>query len=576
MAGAVEPVGDVFYGQGTWTIKAEPHVIMRLKRIFPRADKSTAGEMAFADTPEICREIEWCLTRWPMRVRHLDYLTKQAEHYRKIQARMERVMTNPPAAVSSLLALPARPYQEQATSLYLMRRALLIGDDLGTGKSLSALASFRDARTIPGLVVCPPAIQRQWRNEIQRFLPNLFVHIIRKSSETTWPEINGRGPDVLITTYHKLNALKEHLAAYCSSVIFDEVQELRHASGAKYSAAKLIAKACKFRAGLSATPIFGLGGEMYYVLNILFPDALGTWTEFVREWCGGSSDRRGRATLIDPDAFGQYLRREYMMIRRTRQQVGRELPALTEVVQPVDSDLRALSKIEGSAAELAKIVVNLGGTQSPEARRDAALELTHLVRQQTGIAKTPFVCDFVQLLVESGEKVLLLMYHRETYDIIATRLRKLHPAFYTGTENANAKAESVAKFSKPLDQGGTDLLVMSVRSAVGLDGLQRVCRTVVVGELDWAPGVHAQAIGRVHRDGQANPVLAYYLLAEDGSDPVIAKSLGLKREQVHGLMNPGQSDLRQLQTDKDRILQLARYYLEKKGIACEPSSSAPA
>jgi hypothetical protein len=49
----------------------------------------------------------------------------------------------------------------------------------------------------------------------------------------------------------------------------------------------------------------------------------------------------------------------------------------------------------------------------------------NLLRQATGIAKAPFVADFVRLLVESGEKVLLYGWHREVYSIWRDKLKDL-------------------------------------------------------------------------------------------------------------------------------------------------------
>lgn len=71
-------------------------------------------------------------------------------------------------------------------------------------------------------------------------------------------------------------------------------------------------------------------------------------------------------------------------------------------------------------------------------------------------------------------------------------------------------------------------MIMSLRAGQGIDGLQKVCRTVVLGELDLSPAVHTQFCGRIFRDGQLDPVMAYFLLADYGADPVIADVLGIK------------------------------------------------
>ena len=197
----------------------------------------------------------------------------------------------------------------------------------------------------------------------------------------------------------------------------------------------------------------------------------------------------------------------------------------------------------------------------------ASEELSNKLRQATGLAKAAFVADFVRLLVEQDERVLLYGWHRAVYDVWRDRLKDIGgfgigPAMFTGSETAKEKEAARTAFV----EGVTPVLIMSLRAGAGLDGLQKVCRTVVFGELDWAYGVHEQAEGRVNRDGQPDPVVAYYLTTDTGSDPIVMDVLGIKRGQFEGLRDP-----KQLQTDPDRIKRLAEAYLVQRG---EPAASA--
>ena len=118
---------------------------------------------------------------------------------------------------------------------------------------------------------------------------------------------------------------------------------------------------------------------------------------------------------------------------------------------------------------------------------------------------------------------------------------------------------------------------MSLRSGAGLDGLQGVAHIVVMGELDYSPGVHEQNIGRIHRDGQAEPVLAYFLVADEGSDPVVAEIVGLKTLQVDGIRNEeGDNLIAQLQQAPDAIPMLAKRYLQQIGQPLPASDGAAA
>ncbi len=192
-------------------------------------------------------------------------------------------------------------------------------------------------------------------------------------------------------------------------------------------------------------------------------------------------------------------------------------------------------------------------------KEQAARDLDWRLRQATGIAKAPYVAAFVKMLLESGETVVLFGWHREVYEIWKDALKDYRPVFFTGTENPAQKEASKEAFLS----GETKLLIMSLRAGSGIDGLQEACRTVVFGELDWSPGIHEQAIGRLHRDGQTDTVTAYYLLADDGSDPVVADVLGVKRLQIEGLRDPDGPLVRQLTTDLDRVKKLAASFLQQ-------------
>ncbi len=196
-------------------------------------------------------------------------------------------------------------------------------------------------------------------------------------------------------------------------------------------------------------------------------------------------------------------------------------------------------------------------------------ELDWKLRQATGVAKAGFVADFVKLLVESGEKVVLYGWHLDVYAIWKERLADLKPAFYTGSESTPQKEESRRRFIA----GETQVLIMSLRAGAGLDGLQGVCRNVVFGELDWSPMVHEQAIGRVHRDGQAEQVMAYFLVAEAGSDPIVADVLGLKKSQIRGILDL-EAQLEHVDTAGDRMKKLARALLLRLGETV-PEEAAP-
>jgi SNF2 family DNA or RNA helicase len=553
-----------------WVIHCEPHVSMRFKRVFAGLGKHRVGTHRISDTTDNARDLEWFMERYPLVVDESarPHLCRRAELHRERQSIVDSLLANVAPPPPFNLAIPPREYQRLAAAMALAGRGLLLADDVGIGKTCSAICTFADPRTLPALVVTLTHLPRQWAAEIEKFAPNLAVHIVkqgrpyeitaRRGKRNGQLTFDDRFPDVVIINYHKLVGWAETLAKVVRSVVFDECQELRRGGDSnKYGAARLIAGAAEFRMGLSATPIYNYGGEMFHVMDCIAPGALGTADEFHTEWCDfGYADK---ARIKSPKAFGAYMRDAGLMLRRTRADVGRELPPITKIPHHIDSDPAALDRVSGSCAELAKLILAQGESRRGE-KLQASEEFSNRLRQATGIAKAPYVAEFVRLLVESGEQVVLYGWHREVYSIWLDRLKDLRPALYTGSESPTQKDQAKDAFLK----GESQVLVISLRAGAGLDGLQQRCRTVVFGELDWSPGVHEQCIGRVARDGQKDGVAAYFLLAEDGADPVIAQVLGLKKQQIDGIRETSDDLIEKLEVDTGRVRMLAEAYLGRR------------
>lgn len=562
--------GTITYDDGWFYIHAQPHVRIRIKRIFSRLEN--AGQLVRLQAlPEIAFELDWLTKRYPMQVeestrKRLEQLGQQwVERQTAIERIIEAPDYTPPLF---MLSLPPRAYQAQAADMVLKSGHLLLADDVGLGKTASGICVLTEREALPALVVTMTHLPKQWRSELAKFAPTLRTHIVKKGSPYDL-HIGWRGrrepfPDVIISNYAKLAGWAEVLSGTVRTVIFDEVQELRHAGTDRYDAATQIAHAARWRMGLSATPVYNYAGEIFNIMEVLAPGSLGFKHEFTREWCtviAAVGDGEDRLSAKEPSALGTYLREQGLLLRRTRAEVGRELPELTVIPHHIDADLDKISELTASVAELARTILAQQGITN-EQRMRAGAELDWKLRMATGVAKAPYVAEFVRMLVETGEPVVLYGWHHEVYSIWADKLKDLHPVFYTGKESPTQKEAAKRAFVR----GDSKVFVMSLRAGAGLDGLQEVCAVGVFGELDWSPMVHTQCIGRYHRDGQKKPAVAYYLLAEDGSDPVVADILGIKRAQSEGILNPTGNLFEPIKNDGgSHIARLARDFLERHG-----------
>jgi SNF2 family DNA or RNA helicase len=563
--------GTIAMHESHWQITCEPHVRNRLRRVFPQVSQRAGDNILISSNAENARDLLWFTQRYPLDIERktLQLLKRLSIEHEETETAVQTLLNaiHPPQDFE--LAVPARDYQKVAANLLMLKSGLLLVDDVGLGKTASAICAMARSENLPVLVVTLTHLPEQWEAEIKKFAPELTVHILKSGQpypllpkakassrqETLFEQDAPRMPDVIISNYHKLSGWAETLASVVRYVVFDEVQELRHPDSNKYAGASHIASKATLRIGLSATPIYNMGVEFFHVIEVLLPGCLGTREEFLREWCTTEGQ------IKDTKAFGAHLRREGIMLRRTRKDVGRELPPCSSILQTIKTDNAVLDRIKGSAVDLAKIILAQQQNYRGEKFR-ASEEFNMLLRQATGIAKASYVAEFVRMLLASEEKVIIYGWHREVYSIWLEQLAEFKPMLYTGSESPKQKQAAKEAFMN----GDCRVLIISLRAGAGLDGLQRVCKVGVFGELDWSPGVHVQCIGRYHRDEQDEPSVAYYLLSEDGSDPVIADLLGLKKGQIEGVVDPDAELVEQLAVEPGSIKRLARVYLEKLGV----------
>ena len=535
-----------------WIIRGEPCVTELAKRLFPGCEGRGRSVARFTAHRRIIGDLNWLMLRYPLQVKESDRARWESalEEAREYAVRREQALSMPETATppAETFAGELLPFQKQGLGFLLSTRRCLLADEMGLGKTVQALAFLATTAAYPAILVVPPHLIRNWQREVERFLSpdgRLRVHVIKGLTPYALPEA-----DIYIIHYLLLRGWKEVLPGMgFRTVIFDEMQELRRNGTGKYSAASLLSEACENCIGLSGTPIYNNGGEIWNVVNIIDFHFLGDWESFSREWCYGYNT----AVVAKPELLGEYLRSEGLMLRRLKADVLAELAPKRRLVQEIDWDDAVYREL---MAPVARQLQMLRATDDPSRRAIIEDAISQTQRQATGIAKAPFVCAFVRALVEGGEKVLLMAHHHAVMDIYKKELKALNPKFITGRETDKHKDEAASAFM----EGKTDLLCISLRSASGLNLQRATC--VVFGELDWSPAVHSQAEDRAHRIGQRDSLLCYYLVSPRGSDRDMQDALGLKVSQFVAIMGdsqPSREDQFMQQSEaRERIRQLVR------------------
>ncbi len=524
--------GDLRWDARTdsWIIEGEPCVIQMALRLFPGSEgRRTVAR--FHANPRTAGDLNWLMLRYPLRVEP-GWEESRAEAVRHVLRRQE--ILRAPAQVDPGPDFKGQllPYQKEGLAWCIHNERTLLADDMGLGKTVQAIAYLATAQKYPVLIVAPPHLLTHWESHLRQWLktPAVPGQQLNLFQEAVFHTIRGTKPyplpprSIYLCHYLLLRAWREPLLRMgLRTIIFDEIQELRRGESAKYSAASMLAERAEDVIGLSGTPVYNRGGEMWYVVNILSYQCLGDFESFSRQWCMGY----GSDIVRDPDLLREHLKREGLLLRRTKDEVMPDLPPKRRVVEKVDLD-------QGRYAELVQGAVTaaagLEGIKDQLERGRAMRDIVEETRRATGLAKAPYVAAFVRMLVEAGEPVLLFGHHHDVFDAYGEALADLHPVRISGRETRHEKDEAVRAFMA----GETNLCLLSLRSVAGWNLQRATC--VVAGELDWSPAVHAQAEDRAYRMGQTQSVMSYFLVAEEGSDPEVLDALGLKVAQFNGLM----------------------------------------
>ena len=537
-----------------WLIKGDPVVTSLCKRLFPGSETLKRGEARFTNHRRIIGDLNWLMLRYPLLIRKQDVQrwnnalanAREAAVKKATQARKpSKALPNPLTFKGELT-----PFQQEGLAFLCNNERALLADEMGLGKTVQALAMLAKTSAYPAMIIAPSHLICNWKKEIERFICKengepLVVHVVKGLKPYPLPTA-----DIYLMHYLLLRGWKESELAF-PTILFDEIQELRHRGTEKYSSASLIAEKSERVFGLSGTPIYNRGAEIWNVINILDFHFLGDFESFSREWCYGY----GNQLVQKPALLGELLKNEGMMLRRLKQDVLKDLPPKRRLVVTVDS---VQSTYHQKMSELTPLIKKL--KESTDNERDKALlkmEIVHGTRQATGISKAPYVVSFVRALLENKEKVLLFAHHHEVMDLYKKELKSYSPVFITGRETTEKKEKAIERFMSDK----TNICCISLRAASGLNLQKATC--VVFGELDWSPAVHSQAEDRAHRMGQVDSIRCYYLVSQMGADPDMQDALGLKVSQFVLLMGDKMQDPTQQFLNESNAEEYAKRLIEK-------------
>lgn len=396
-----------------------------------------------------------------------------------------------------------------------------------------------EQNTFPTLIVAPLVTLQNWQREIEKFMKRKSRNgrIVDDKTPTSTIIRVGKSEDLgkydfYIINYELLFKRYKDLAKLnIRTIVCDEVQNLRSKTTQKYQAIKKLSalESVKYRVGLSGTPIYNRGSEIWPIVDILRPGLLGSFKEFCEYFC--YINEKGKAIVLENKRESlRNMLQKHVMLRRKKTDVLSELKEKIRYKEIIDADIAYYNN------ELAKIWQKLENERKEaQTAFDASTAYQRAIqseRQAAGVAKLPHVINFVKNIMEIEESVVVFCHHKAIHSLLHQSLAEFRPSSIIGGQTDKDRQQQIDSFQN----GDTKLMIAGLRAGnVGIN-LTRA-RYVIFAELDWSPAIHLQAEDRLHRIGQKSTVFAYYLIGNGTLDEHVAKVLVDKSYEIDAIMD---------------------------------------
>jgi SNF2 family DNA or RNA helicase len=412
----------------------------------------------------------------------------------------------------------------------------ILADDMGLGKTLQSIAfiasnllEIRQQR-VPALVVCPGSLVYNWRNELQKFAPDIRILIPDGSRFERAEKMRVlESADVVITSYPLLLRDLEHFSKLSfHTLLLDEAQVFKNYATQTAQAVKSIR--ADYRFALTGTPIENRLEDLWSIFDVVFP-----------------------ALFQDLKAFSNLTHSEVskrvrpFMLRRWKSEVLQDLPDKTESIRPIEL-LPEQKKLY--AAYLAKLQQETLKHLSVDGYRKSRIKIL------AGLTRLRQICCHPALFVQGyeGRSAKLEQLKELVEECLANRKRILIfsqftgmlrligrelsaqglPFFYLdGTTPTPERVELCSRFN----DGEMDIFLISLKA--GGTGLNLTgADTVVLYDLWWNPAVEQQAADRAHRIGQKNVVQIIRLITQGTMEEKMYELQHRKKHLISNVLDP--------------------------------------
>ncbi|MGI8393009.1 DEAD/DEAH box helicase [Leucobacter sp. W1038] len=462
-------------------------------------------------------------------------------------------MDLPEAPVPDRLApkgLELMPHQARfLASVRDGHRSFLLADEPGLGKTAQSVIAASVADAYPLLVVVPNVVKMNWAREVERWTPQRRVTVIHGDGA----DIDAFA-DVFVVNYDILDRHLNWISRFgFKGMVVDEAHMIKNVQSQRSRNVLALADRIRDRVpggrplllALTGTPLINDIDDFRAIWRFL------GWTDAEKPGPELLSALESNGYTPADSAFYPAARQTVIdlgIVRRRKIDVAADLPAKRVVDLPVelDDDLgRGIREAERQLAtklmdRFARIKAGkLGRDLSDEAviRMASAQELEDSTAQATGLnvftmvrqigqAKAGLAADYAAQLARSVGKVVFFAKHIDVMDRAEAAFadRGLKTISIRGDQTATFRQAQIDAFNSDPEVA---VAVCSL-TAAGVGVNLQAASDVVLAELSWTDAEQTQAIDRVHRIGQEEPVTAWRIVAAQTIDAKIAELIDTK------------------------------------------------
>jgi len=428
-----------------------------------------------------------------------------------------------PALVQDLSKHSLRKYQEEGVvrlqSLLRTYGGAVLADDMGLGKTrqsiTTAMLLSSGARV---LILCPASVRETWREELAKCgVPENQIAMLGPPSSSKFKKAWAKASEVdwVVSSYDLADTVQERAVQFetFDFLILDEAHAVKGRKTKRAQAVEDLGRMCRYKLLLTGTPIWSRPRDLYRLLRIaLGKSRFGTGYDFDLRYCGmmmgeyGGYEAKG---ATHSDELRDRLR--YYMVRRLKEDVLDELPALTRQVMWVDASSA------GQVAMRACFTKGMGSGNVQNA-------LTATLGPKTEVAMQ---------LASEARKFLLFTYRRRDAKSIAQKLNEAGTPCVCITGDITPEQRNAAGKLAMAKGWGVVATLDSLSVGVNLQGVGSIG---IMHCLDYVPLKMLQAEARLHRFGQKEAVTWYYLAMRDSMDEVVTHQVVEKLDQWQAIM----------------------------------------